>query len=135
MLRTVVHRHTLADGSWHYDWMLEPPTKDGSSGWGADDRVLITFRVSVLPGDCVEKAFDAERIEAHRAAYLEIVSRELDGRRGRVERVAEGIWEPEEMSEAEIRLAMDFGGGWVSLEGRAVEDESEGRWRFVPRMG
>lgn len=82
--RCVLLSHTLADGSHHYDWMLERAGVDGAQEGGR----LVTFRVHVLVHEC--GAFDAERIGDHRREYLEYEG-EISRGRGRVVRVARGV--------------------------------------------
>lgn len=78
MQRCVLLSHTMADGSHHYDWMLEREA----------DGKLVTFRVHVMVHEC--GAFDAERIGDHRGEYLRYEG-EISRGRGRVERVAQGV--------------------------------------------
>ncbi len=80
----VLLRHTLADGSWHYDWMLE------RTGVSAEHR-LLTIRLTshpFLPSEPGRLA--GEWLADHRAAYLGYEGPISDGR-GRVDRVARGV--------------------------------------------
>lgn len=106
--RTVLLRHTLPDGSHHFDWMIEAPL--------ARERRLVTFRAdsaAILSrpprppetprlqtpppptGPHPEPvsppaALSITSIGDHRAAYLEYEG-EMAGGRGVVERVACGV--------------------------------------------
>jgi hypothetical protein len=82
----VLLRHTLADGSGHFDWMLE---RGGA---------LLTWRVDEMPGD---GALRALRLADHRVAYLWYEG-EISGGRGRVARVRAG--EAEILEEAPERV-------------------------------
>lgn len=78
-MRTVLLRHTLPDGTEHYDWLTQP----------APEAPLVAFRVIEridLPA-CV--AFTAQRIPDHRPVYLDYEG-EVSGGRGHVTRVATG---------------------------------------------
>lgn len=95
MLRTVVLEHKTADGSTHFDWMIEDPTLSG-------ERRLATWRTRTRPDRAAPgEAFTGERIGAHRGAYLEYQG-PLGGDRGSVRRVAQGSAE------------------WVGHPGRAI---------------
>lgn len=89
MRRFVVLRHSVPDGSWHLDWMIE--TRPSA---GPDDRSLLTFRTTSLPTE--SPTFEAERIGDHRACYLDFEGH-LGAGRGLVTRVlawqADAHWE------------------------------------------
>jgi len=115
--RTVLLRHTEADGGSHLDWMIDPG--------GDKERRLVTFRVR----DRIDlqgcQGFDAERIGDHRAVYLEYEG-ELSGGRGAVARVAAG--EIRAFSDAAaLNAVANFGSGWRKFSGRPVEGA---RWLF-----
>lgn len=76
----VLLRHTLPDGSWHYDWMLE--TLAGGP--------LVTFRVQHRPDAPETRWFEAERIADHRREYL-MYEGPVSGNRGEVRRVGAGV--------------------------------------------
>ncbi len=81
-LATVLLRHELPDGSWHVDWMV------------AQDRAaearLITFRLPRrLDELAAGESIQAERLEDHRAAYLEYQG-PVSGGRGSVSRLRSG---------------------------------------------
>lgn len=110
MTRTVLLRHTLPDGSWHYDWMVERPVRD--------EHRLVTFRTRERVDRADEIEFDAERISDHRAAYLDFEG-ELSGGRGRVERVAAG--NARDLFDGdEFRVLVDFGDGWRRVTASVV---------------
>ncbi|MHC5004274.1 MAG: hypothetical protein ACYTJ0_14260 [Planctomycetota bacterium] len=80
--QTVQLRHTLPDGTWHVDWMLDLT--------GTDEGPLTTFRLErrldeLAPGDRLA----ATRIADHRRDYLGYEGEISDGR-GHVERLAAG---------------------------------------------
>jgi hypothetical protein len=92
--RTVLLRHTLPDGSHHFDWMIEAPV--------ARERRLVTFRAdsaAILPhpphSPTPERksppaALFLTSIGDHRAAYLDYEGA-IAGGRGVVERVGRGV--------------------------------------------
>lgn len=86
MTRTVLLRHELPDGSWHYDWLLEPEVGGGEN---PDERVLIAWRVTERPDQAVGQDLAAVRLPAHRRLYLTHEG-EVSGGRGRVRRVLTG---------------------------------------------
>ncbi len=78
-LRMALLRHTLPDGSWHFDWLIEHAA-------GAE-RVM-TFRAGVRVDEGAAGA-EVTRLADHRRVYLEYEG-EVSGGRGEVRRVAEG---------------------------------------------
>jgi hypothetical protein len=129
MLRTVVLRHDLPNGSFHYDWMLERPAGPRGAG-GADERRLMTFRTGVRPDDPASSGFEAERIGDHRVAYLTFEG-ELSGGRGAVSRVAEGVYEADEMLADTLHVVVKFAGvASREIVGRRTDREI---WRFSLR--
>lgn len=119
MPRAVVLEHTLADGSAHFDWMIEHPVLRG-------ERRLATWRTDDRPDRT--DAFAAERIGDHRAAYLAFEG-EIPGGRGRVRRVAEGEARWESFDRDRLRVAVRWAGGSARVyEGVVAEG---GSWRFA----
>ncbi|MFO0962743.1 MAG: hypothetical protein U0625_07520 [Phycisphaerales bacterium] len=91
-LPAAVLRHTLADGSAHFDLLLARRTADDP-----DARIAATWRCEADPSTLAPGASCAcTAIHDHRALYLTLAqARELDGGRGRVEPVARGAWTPD----------------------------------------
>jgi len=109
MAGMVLLRHTLADGSEHFDWMLE---RGGT---------LLTWRVQEIP---VAGGIVAERLADHRVAYLSYEG-EISGGRGRVERVRFGEAEVLEEGPTRVRWRGCWAGGaWEEWEAR----ERDGLW-------
>jgi len=85
---TVVLRHELVDGSFHFDWLLE--LRRGSD---PDGRDLLSFRApSNLSTWTRGGSGVLERTPDHRRLYLRFEG-PLDGARGSVRRVGEGAFE------------------------------------------
>ncbi|MEO0482404.1 MAG: hypothetical protein AAF138_02160 [Planctomycetota bacterium] len=80
--RTVLLRHTLPDGSWHFDWLIQTH---------ADDEArAATFRL-VEPVHTLDEAdLELTRLPDHRARYFTYEG-PVSGGRGVVARVASGI--------------------------------------------
>lgn len=77
----VVLRHTLADGSAHFDWMFEDPAQPPGTG------KLVTFRADIAPADLpADATLYIDALAAHRRAYLDYEG-PVSGDRGRVERI------------------------------------------------
>jgi len=117
MGETVLLLHTLADGSWHYDWMLERPDPAAR---------LLTFRVARRIHEAASHGFEAERIADHRRMYLEYEG-EISGGRGEVERVARGSCEILDEGPSRLFARLAFGalsGEWVGVL------TSGSMWRF-----
>ncbi|MBL9031995.1 MAG: hypothetical protein JNM80_09850 [Phycisphaerae bacterium] len=116
MGRAVLLKHTIPDGSWHYDWLVER----------APGAALMAFRVRDWIDGALGPGFEAEAMPDHRRDYLDYEG-EVSGGRGRVERVAIG----------EMRIAADgfervviegsLGAVRGRFEGRRIEDD---RWWF-----
>lgn len=118
MLRTVVLEHTLPDGGFHFDWMIERADSE-------EDRRLITWRSACRPDLFTD--FRGERIGDHRAVYLEFEG-DLSGGRGRVVRVASGRVSWVGRDEREIRVRVEWAGGSnVRYDGAIGAD---GAWSF-----
>ncbi len=95
----VLLRHDLPDGSWHLDWLLEPPPAPGAlsrlTSANPNERSLISFRLPAtlganwrpdVPGIIT---FTAEMLPPHRRHYLTYEGDIGGGGRGRVSRIAE----------------------------------------------
>ena len=119
-LRTVVLLHTLPDGSWHYDWLLE---REGQAG-------LTTFRCDRSPGEG-HGPIRGEAIGDHRRTYLDYEG-PLSGGRGAVRRVAAGIVERAQIGPDAAEFAVDFGSGPIIWRGARM---AEGVWEFTATDG
>ena len=123
---TVILRHELADGAWHYDWLIARSDTPG----GLEDRVLLGFRMESRP-DRGSAELAAMRMADHRVAYLTFEG-PLSGGRGSVRRIAEGRARILEEGEGRLEIEVDFGegGGVVRvLRGTRIEGD---RWVFAP---
>jgi hypothetical protein len=124
MPRTVLLKHRLPDGSWHYDWLL---ARDGDHrGDGAGP--LISFRVFVDIRRRSLAAFVGVRTPDHRPAYLSYEG-EVSGDRGVVERVAEGVCRVDDESPTFLAGAV----GWDGPMRRFEAIKSRSVWRV--RLG
>jgi len=99
---TVQLRHTMADGSWHVDWLI------GRDEAGA--MPLICFRLT-RPLAELEEGVETviERIADHRPEYLEYEG-ELTGGRGCVTRLDRGTVAVQAVREQSIELASTWSG-------------------------
>ena len=79
MRSMVLLRHEMADGTRHFDWLIDP----------GSPRALLTFRVAEPIHTGGSRAFAAEMIPDHRRMYLDFEG-PIPGGRGRVARVARG---------------------------------------------
>ncbi len=114
----VLLRHTLPDGSHHFDWVLATcPLEDARAE--PDVRDAVTFRVpnrvdqEVASGGA--RRLLGERLADHRRRYLWFTG-ELgpgtDGAaRGRVDPVATGAWCPSVVTAGKVRFFAEFKGG------------------------
>jgi hypothetical protein len=114
----VLLRHTLPDGSWHFDWLFE-----AASGAPA----LQSFRVMVRI-DAAEPppAFDAVATPPHRPLYLTYEG-PISGNRGNVTRVARGDVKVGPNGPG-MAVALDWGNGVRQYVGKPIQD---GVWRFI----
>ncbi|MFM9958339.1 MAG: hypothetical protein ACKVZJ_09685 [Phycisphaerales bacterium] len=109
-------RHTLPDGSHHFDWVLGLCSMEAAQA-EPDRRDAVTFRVAERVD--VERGADGaasqprliegERLPDHRRRYLWYEG-EVEGGRGCVERVAAGWWRPDVVSADEVKLCAAFEG-------------------------
>lgn len=127
MRRTTLLEHHLADGSAHFDWMLEREV-----GVDPDERALIAFRVAERIDRIGSGEFAAERIADHRRRYLEYEG-PITRDRGRVRRLATGRLLELKMTGRELVAVIDWGAGVVGCCGRAAgdDDDKTTRWRFI----
>lgn len=106
MPRTVLLRHELPDGSWHFDWLLaREGDKDGVGAGPA-----ITFRVMEPIQDEGIAAFSAVRLPDHREMYLTYEG-EVSGGRGQVHRIATGRCRIDRETDNLLEGAVDWGAG------------------------
>ncbi|MBL8746616.1 MAG: hypothetical protein JNK58_09710 [Phycisphaerae bacterium] len=125
MPRSVLLRHDLADGSWHFDWLIDP------NGLGSpDDRNLITFRLAGRP-DEPRTPIEGVRLPDHRRMYLDHEGT-LSGGRGSLSRIAE--WPCEVLLDrtGELWLKIEFSSGPTLLHGVPVHGTTSA-WRFDRR--
>lgn len=126
MGRTVLLRHELPDGSWHFDWMLERPPW-GDAGRSADDRCLATWRVMerVDRVATVGTRVLGEPLADHRRVYLwhEGVVGGKSGGRGTVQRLAEGeVGRWRDMADGGLLVACR----WFVINGRDTSIAGDG---------
>jgi hypothetical protein len=115
-MRTVLLQHTLPDGTFHYDWMLESPS---------DQDGLLTFRVDARIDEASCVRFEGVRLRPHRRAYLDYEG-EVSGGRGEVRRIAAGDCEFAD-SGSRIEGIVNFG----LTPRRFVGQRGQGdRWEF-----
>lgn len=125
--RTVLLRHELPDGTWHFDWMIERATDV--------QRRLLTFRIRWRVDLAAMGTFGGERAGDHLAAYLDFEG-PVSGGRGRVARVAAGRVLRLREGEGEAEIWVDFGGGvvrWAARRDAASADS--GIWVFSRMPG
>jgi len=120
--RTAVLKHSLPDGSWHYDWLIQTDER-------AESPVL-TFRTGHDRPD-LSGSFVAERIGEHRSAYLAYEG-PVSGNRGEVERVVEGEVVSVRISESVCEIVLVFAGVERIYSGSPLDG---GLWQMVVTGG
>ncbi len=81
--KAVILLHTLPDGSTHFDWFIEMPTR-------FDDHRLLSFRSGVRPDHSnPDIVFHVEHLPNHRVHYLTHEG-DIGADRGEVIRVSQG---------------------------------------------
>lgn len=129
MLPSVLLRHELPDGSWHYDWLIDPIGQGES-----EERNLIAFRLAQRPDEAPFR-FAAERLPDHRRLYLEFEGR-VPGRadRGVVHRVSE--WQCQFFKQAgdSMEFQLEGGGHVLRFKGEksvgGTDGAAEKSWIF-----
>lgn len=116
MPETVLLQHDLPDGSFHYDWMIQPD----EAGAG-----LITFRVWTRIDHPTCRGFEAQRLADHRIAYLTFEG-DIGGGRGRVRQLARGTVMAGDF-EGALEVTVDFGTGVRRWRGTVQDGDL---WRF-----
>lgn len=110
-------RHTLPDGTWHYDWLIDR----------GDTGKLLTFRVRDRIDVPEITAFTCERTADHRRDYLDYQG-PVSGGRGEVERLAEGVVERLSESPSQVIVTVNFDGQCRTWTATATCQSS---WQFV----
>lgn len=124
MARMVLLRHTLGDGSWHYDWLLAR-----AEAVGDDERSLVAMRVGARVDGLERVDAPCERLADHRGRYLRFEG-DIGGGRGVVARVAQGECVVEREGEGEIVARARWeGGSWLRLRAARDGGEAGDRWR------
>jgi hypothetical protein len=100
LTRTVVLRHDLPTGQWHYDWLLQRAVDPAGP--------LTTFRIGELPTSPGVESLPAERLPDHRPVYLEYEG-PVSGDRGTVSRVLSGTCSWHADTPAFVEFTADFG--------------------------
>lgn len=123
MLRTVLLRHDLPDGGWHFDWLTER----------SPGGPLLSFRLSDRPDAAGYHGGPGELMPDHRREYLDYEG-PVSGGRGHVRRVAAGHVTILNQSDWRIHVVVDFGAGpkqVVAERAGPVEvRSSDQRWKF-----
>lgn len=118
-MRTTVLKHTLPDGSWHVDWLIEVDETPRPR--------VPTFRLSDRPDQAGLTAFAAERLPDHRRLYLDYEG-PVSGGRGHVEQLSTGHVISVALAEDVLRLEVMVQGLLWSWQGTRVD---EALWRFL----
>ena len=122
MNRTVILKHTLPDGSWHYDWLIQVKQDDAMP--------VITFRTGHRRPDEVGQ-FEAQQIGDHRAFYLDYQG-PISEARGEVIRVAAGEVVSAAISGAAFAFVMVFDDRKLEYAGVPI---GQGRWSVTVTSG
>ncbi|MBM4109528.1 MAG: hypothetical protein FJ255_12095 [Phycisphaerae bacterium] len=128
--RAVILRHALPDGSWHRDWLIEPPDLPARPS-DDDSADLVAFRLppgATPPGDPGAPAFECERLPPHRRRYLRYRG-PLSGNRGTVAPEAELLVRWESLTESQGVLWTVHPTGERRWRGTGRPD---GRWEWTP---
>ncbi|MBX3323410.1 MAG: hypothetical protein KF757_10500 [Phycisphaeraceae bacterium] len=111
--------HTLPDGTWHHDWLIEQLDPAEMA------RPLLSFRTAGRPD--LGEDFEAERAPDHRIEYLRFEG-ELSGGRGTVRQIAGGRAEIRSMTGDMLAVDLFVGGRRFCFAGRVFEGN---RWKFA----
>lgn len=120
MKRAVILRHTLPDGSWHYDWLVQRSAKPTDP--------VPTFRTAHSRPD-EPGSFEAEQIGDHRALYLDYEG-EVSGGRGDVARMVTGEVLSASWSDDHIGLEVRYQDKVIVY---LAEHHGKGMWNFTAR--
>lgn len=123
MLRAVILKHFLPDGTWHYDWLIE------QAGVSHDHR-LLALRCQSRP-DLVDTPFEALRVPDHRVHYLTYQGA-VSNDRGVVQRVASGQVQGLAITPESIETQVRWGNLTICYLANRVEGQP-GLWRFTQR--
>lgn len=115
---TVVLEHTLADGTSHFDWLIERAPGEAR---------LLTFRLPVDPSAApLGLSIEADLLPDHRRLYLSYEG-PISGDRGVVRRVAQGEVHVRHVSTTMVEVLVRFGQSLCLWTGEARGT----RWRLV----
>lgn len=123
MPRTVLLKHTLPDGTWHYDWLIARDGDEDGTGAGPTIAFRVDERIDE-PGH--SKAILVDRLTDHRPLYLTYTG-PVSGGRGSVERLAEGTCRVLVEGSDIVEVEADFGSGprlWTCVQ-MEVDDPAQ----------
>lgn len=130
MTRFVLLRHELPDGSWHFDWLLDP----GGPRQHPDERRLLAFRTRQRPEVAGAEGFGAQQLPDHRLLYLDFEGELPGATRGKVQRLMQGDCDLRRPAPGRLEVTLrPEGRPPVSLEGRQASAEPGDdlpRWQF-----
>jgi hypothetical protein len=121
-LPMVLLRHTLPDGSHHFDWLLSRCTLEMAAA-DPDARDVITLRLDTRPDlwtpHSEGEALDAQQLPDHRRFYLthegNVAPATPGGPlRGRVERIAQGMWASSDLAQPLTAFRAVFADGRIT---------------------
>ncbi len=116
---TVLLRHDLPDGSWHFDWLIQRGKEPGAP--------LLAFRLTEPIHEGRARSFRGTRLPDHRAAYLDYEG-PISGDRGRVRRLATGTVHIEAAGPDHLLLRGRLGDADGLFQGRCTQGP---KWAFT----
>ena len=124
MQQSVVLRHDVHDGAFHFDWMIDQPEVLG-------EYRLRCWRCDVRPDLSEITNFVCLELPSHRAAYLTYEG-EISGDRGLVRRLASGTVTEFEIDENKVGIVIVWGDRRMAYHGQRDKEQAD-RWRFEVR--
>ena len=121
MHHAVLLKHTLPDGSWHYDWLIEQPAC-------THEHRLLALKTQIRPDLLAKAPFETLKLQDHRVQYLNYEGPISKGR-GTVQRIAAGIVESFLLTPDSIKTLIRWDDQTISYQGFAAEPLSD-RWIF-----
>ena len=119
--QAVILKHTLPDGSSHFDWMIDQPEL-------VIENRLLTWRCQDRPDQPRLDQLVAIQLPNHRAKYLDYQG-EISRSRGSVIRVAQGIVDSLVYTPESIEVMIKWEHSTVGYQGCSIESSKE-LWQF-----
>lgn len=121
MQQSVVLRHDVRAGEFHFDWMIDQPEI-------LDEHRLRCWRCDIRPDYQECTSFLCMELPSHRSVYLTFEG-QISGNRGSVVQLASGVVLQSELGQDEVKILIDWGDRRIQYCGQRDGHQPD-HWRF-----